>query len=279
MDELAPETTKPIEPPSFDDQPQVGQVELDRYCVRCGYNLRQQAVRREPATRLLLCKCPECGSFEPANQAMTRPKSWFGQLVLLLWLVWIAALGGAVAGAIGGTARLSYQAGELLSETESLDTPIPDPRDTTGNSVRMISFQYQVQELDAENTVMLISVLLGSFATALGLLSLFLIFVPHWRRRAYVILALGWPIVSLIGSYTAHLVDNYTLAYATDGLAMWIYLSPLLITFFAFAGGLTGVCLSRPIARLIVRIVIPSRQRGPFAYLWLVDGKVPKSPQ
>lgn len=264
------------EPPTFDQSPQVGQVELDRYCRACGYNLRQQPVRREPTTALLLCKCPECGAYEPANQATTRQRSWFGSLVVLLWLAWIAALGGALAGAVSATVNLAYETGELLNITQTLDEPIPDPRDTASESVRTINFQYQLRPLDGEYLLEMSAYLLATFVIALGMLTLFLVFVPHWRRKGYVALALGWPIVALIVFYGMRLIDNYTLDYASSRLTLWIFLCPLLVTLFAIAGGLTAVCLSRPIARLIVRILIPARQRGPFAYLWLVDGKQPQ---
>lgn len=273
MDESVPQ---PAEPPSFDQLPQVGQVELDRYCAGCGYNLRQQAVRREPTTHLLLCKCPECGAFEPANQATTRPRSWFAQLVYLLWLIWIAAIGFALVGAISAAANLSYETGELLNETRYLDKPIPDPRAEGTGSVRTINFEYQLHPLDGEHALELSGYLLGAFLVAVGLLTVALLFVPHWSRKSYVGFALAWPIIALIVFYGMRLVDHYTIDYATSGLKLWIFLSPFLIVLFAIAGGLTAICLSRPIVRLIIRILIPARQRGPFAYLWLVDGKTPK---
>ena len=46
-----------------------------RFCHGCGYNLRGQAARREPMTRVLMVRCPECGEFEPANE----PRPWTGR--------------------------------------------------------------------------------------------------------------------------------------------------------------------------------------------------------
>lgn len=270
MDDAIPE---PSQPEGFDHSPQLGQVELDRYCTGCGYNLRQQPVRREPVTGLLLCKCPECGAFEPANQATTRQRSWFAQVVFLFWLAWLAVLGMSLAGSIGATMELSRETGELLNETKYLDQPIEQTK--ADGSTRTVTFQYQLRPLDGERALRLALHMGGAFAIAAGLLALLLLFVPHWPRRGYVWLALGWPAVALVGFYGTRIVDNYTLDYATGGLRLWIFLSPLLITLFAITGGLTAVCLGRPIARLVVRLLIPARQRGPFAYLWLVDGKTP----
>jgi hypothetical protein len=271
-----PEPIEPAAPPTFDQLPQLGQVELDRFCAGCGYNLRQQAVRQEPTTRLLLCQCPECGAFEPANQATTRPKSWFAQLVYILWLAWIAALGLALAGAIGANVGLSHETGELLNETQYLDEPIPDPRDANKDSVRTINFEYGLQPLNGEYALQLGAHILGAFAVGAGLLALAVLFVPHWPRKGYAWLALGFPFIALIVFYCTRLVDHYTLDYATHALKLWIWLCPLLIVLFSIAGGLTAICIARPIARLLIRILIPARQRGPFAYLWLVDDKTPQ---
>ena len=115
--------------------------------------------------------------------------------------------------------------------------------------------------------------MLGAVIIGLGLIAVACIFLPHWKRKGYVILALCWPIAALIGFYGMVANDYYVLKYATGGLKAWIFLSPMLAALFAMLGGLVAVRLARPIARLTIRIVIPSRQRGPFAYLWLVDDK------
>lgn len=51
------------EPPGFEDWPEISRVETDRFCFRCGYNLHQQSVRRDPRTEVLVSRCPECGTF------------------------------------------------------------------------------------------------------------------------------------------------------------------------------------------------------------------------
>ena len=270
-----PEPVATIEPPSFDQLPQLGQVELDRFCTGCGYNLRQQAIRQETHTRLLLCRCPECGAFEPANQATTRPKSWFAQIVYLFWLIWIVAMGTALVGAAAANIGLSHDLGELLSETRYFDDPIPDPRAKDSDSVRTINFEYDLRPLTGEYALEVAGRVLGAFAVGAGLLALAVLFVPHWPRKGYAWLALGFPLVALIAFYCSQLIDYYILDYATQALMLWIWLSPLLIVLFSIAGGLTAICIARPIARLVIRILIPARQRGPFAYLWLVDGKTP----
>ncbi|MGB0767131.1 MAG: hypothetical protein ACPGYV_05430 [Phycisphaeraceae bacterium] len=268
MDEPTAETPPPL---SFDRLPELGRVELDRYCGGCGYNLRQQAVRREPSTRLLLCKCPECGRFEPANQATTRPRSWFAQLVLLLWLVWFAALGGVLAGAVGGMVESSAMAGDALVETYDLDVPreIVDHRGRT----RKVRFEYRLGAMDGEAALSLALGFGGAGLLGAMVVSVACLFLPHWSGRGYLALAIGWPGLALGAVYAMSLPDNYVLEYASAGLKSWIVLSPVLIAGAAAVGGLIAIALSRPLARLAIRILLPQRQRGPFAYLWLVDGK------
>ena len=55
----------------FYDLPRLLHFEVDRFCEGCGYNLRGQVVRREPGTKILLARCPECGCFHPAADAGT----------------------------------------------------------------------------------------------------------------------------------------------------------------------------------------------------------------
>ena len=42
------------------EQP-IASVELDRFCVGCGYNLRTLAVFADPRTEIPIVRCTECG--------------------------------------------------------------------------------------------------------------------------------------------------------------------------------------------------------------------------
>ncbi len=80
------------ETPEFRDLPSRAVVETDRFCAGCGYNLRQQAVRRETHTRLLLAQCPECGAFEPVSRDTTVTRLWMAWAVRLFLVLWVAVL-------------------------------------------------------------------------------------------------------------------------------------------------------------------------------------------
>ena len=70
-------------------------VESDRFCNRCGYNLRTLPIRRDDRTKILLVRCTECGQYQPANDlaAVTRP--WLHRVsafFLILWIVFLVAV-------------------------------------------------------------------------------------------------------------------------------------------------------------------------------------------
>lgn len=269
------EVTEQEPPKTFEQVPQVGRVELDRYCLGCGYNLREQAVRREPATNLLLCRCPECGAFEPANQATTASRRWFAQLVLVLWLVWILAGLGLVAGTIAVCAELSNQTADLSKEAYRLDAPIfLDPRPGEAHS-RQLNYEYRIRALDLETGTSLLLFLAGAIATGAVLTGLATVLIPHWPRRGYVRLAIAWPIVALIIMFLNLAQDKNFLEAATLSLKLWLFASAVIIALLATLGGVGGAWLGRPTARRIVRMMIPPRGRGPFAYLWLTDDQSP----
>lgn len=266
-------------PKTFDEAPQIGVVELDRYCTGCGYNLRQQIVRREPVTRLLLCRCPECGAFEPANQATTAAQRWFAQLILLFWVAWIACWIGLVAGAIGIAVELSNETTQLTTESYKLDEPVfLDPRPGEKHS-RTINYEYRMQAMDLELGSRLAIIAAGTFLVGAGLIGLSTVMIPHWKRRSYIRLAVAWPVVALVIMFITIASDNYTLEAATQSLKLWLFLSAIILAHLAVFGGLAAVWLGRPTARWLVRMMIPPRRRGPFAFLWLADGKDPPSTQ
>ena len=72
--------------------PIIAYVEVDRYCPQCAYNLRTQPVRRDGPTRLLVARCPECGSFDAVANTMTATKPWLSRLALLGLAMWIIFL-------------------------------------------------------------------------------------------------------------------------------------------------------------------------------------------
>jgi hypothetical protein len=78
----------------------MGTIQTDTFCAGCGYNLFSQGVVRDPNTRILLCRCPECGKFTPAGVATIADSAWRraagGLLILLRALILLFLIGGAL---------------------------------------------------------------------------------------------------------------------------------------------------------------------------------------
>ena len=90
----------------FEHWPAIAQVQTDRFCDHCGYNLHTQAIRREPRTQVLMIRCPECGRFHPASEAGVRLAVWSRRLAsvaIVLWVLCVISLALTVGGTqVGG---------------------------------------------------------------------------------------------------------------------------------------------------------------------------------
>ena len=85
MDEQEPDVASSAIPGGagdvpFERLPVIAHIETDRFCQRCSYNMRTQAVRRDPRTELLLARCPECGRFDSVRDHVTATKAWVQRL-------------------------------------------------------------------------------------------------------------------------------------------------------------------------------------------------------
>lgn len=240
----------------FRDLAALAQVETDRFCAGCGYNLHQQPVRREPKTQLLLCQCPECGMFEPVTRDTT---------VARLWMTWAIRLGLVLCVAailfIGWIATVLLYA--MIYEY-----------------VRM-HFQFQWSQLRSMTPRSLEGwmiwqqwfLLIGGAVTGWVLINLATVLLPHWRRWGYALLmAVAVGLAGLVAYLDlSDLCDRY------GGGAHWPFILQLMLTMAAVevAAGLAAVWFGRPFVRLAVRLLVPGRMRAALAYLWHVDGRTP----
>jgi hypothetical protein len=272
----------------FDRQPVVAYVEIDRFCDGCGYNLRTQPVRREARTGLLLCRCPECGSFQPARDSATAGRAWLwrlGTLALFIWILVILWTGFGLGAAQVGLTLVPLE--EFTTYRQSVITrpvpPLPALSSlpvglraqtitvTTQGSVsvtRTTTWQREVRE-NVEYYAEFIALLRGSsFALGFVLAMLAAVVFHHWRRWGYfvvvtvVTVAAGVLVWCIWRNDQPHLLDWATPHIIAQAAAH-------------FAGGLAGILLGRPFARLVVTLILPPRIRQVLAFLWLADGKQP----
>ncbi len=276
--------------PKFEDLEQTGVVEMDRYCEGCGYNLRQQAVRRDPTTRLLLCRCPECGAYEPANALTTAHRAWFRMLVVVIWLGWFAIWLNLIGWSVGGVTGLAVVSGEI--RTQWVDLQEVDLNQLAAND-RLQNHNYiagspgspgfytnsvwDLRPMRDEDA--LIAAIFLALAGAIGavMTAITVVAMPHWPRWGYVLFACGWPLIGIFIFHGLIWRELYAWRLVTVDLMRWHLVCAVAIEAVALVAGLGAVWLGRPVARLLVRLIVPPKRRGLFAFLWLVDGKgVPK---
>jgi hypothetical protein len=290
---MAAEQADPSTDPTFrfENLAPVAYVEIDRYCAGCGYNLRTQAIRREPRTQVLLTRCPECGRYQPASEATTAARLWLRRLAPLFLLGWVAVVLGSAFGLSCVLAAISYGTLEELTTWRRTAAPVTQPATLPGlpllttqpggpvtvtvagrtgqiTYTGRANYVRQVRGDDPLDALFIAFVMAASFAVAfVGALILLVVF-HHWRRWIYVLVVLAGPpavavIVALIWRDEAPHLFSWGLVYI--GYHALVQL----------VGGLTGVAFGRPTARGLVRAFVPPSWRGPLAYLWLVDGRKP----
>lgn len=287
----------------FDRQPVVAHVEIDRYCDGCGYNLRTQPVRAEPRTAVLMCRCPECGQFTPARDAVTAGRVWLRRLGTFLALIWVPTvlsvglgLGAAQVGVVVGTLDVltTFQrvtvntpaptSGPTTSPSATRQIPLPPGAlndfagfgNVTvtitgggGNSGGQVARYRPVPRTDIEEyRPFIVGMHVLSCALGFLLLLLAVVVMPHWRRWGYLILAVSMPVA-------AGLIVWVGLHYDMPELTDWSQPYLLGLSAAHLAGCLAAVLVGRPTARMLATLILPPRIRQVVAYLWLADGKTP----
>lgn len=234
-------------PPDFDAWTQVGVVELDRYCQRCGYNLITQPVRREPRLDVLIVRCPECGRFESTTDVHAR-RLWLSRLLKVALVVWIAVALLSFGAACGLLAAPVFAIiNDSLTWTQQAETP---PR-----------WVRAVRTPDLETVALAI---VASLFVAFAFVAAATVLVYHWRRWAFFLLALLLPTIA-----------------AAFASSIWYKELPKLWPLFweciwlhwriQIAAGLLGAVAGRATARLLARLLIPASLRSAVSFLWLAD--------
>lgn len=238
-------------------------IELDRFCTSCAYNLRTLPVTRDPRTDIPVVRCPECGTFQPANDATTAVRPWLQRLISLgigLWMLGLIAVFVWLA-----IAEVAVTYGTLDQLTIRAGTKIQVIGNTTIRTARG-SGPLEVWTNMPHKHLFVAAMLALSTVIAFVVGGLVVVACPHWRRRAYRGFALVTPMLVVLIASLAWCGDapqllrwslNYT---AAHGVAQIL-------------GGLLGVTFGRSLARGVVQVFLPPRIRTHLSYLWLVDGK------
>jgi hypothetical protein len=239
----------------------VAYVEVDRYCPTCAYNLRTQPVRRDGPTKLLVARCPECGSFDAVANTMTASKPWLSRLAMLALVIWILVLLWSIFGLSVAQGAVNYAMLEQFTTWQQIAQPAPALGNTRPNYQRVLRSDYLSRDY---GLVMSIAVF-GSFALAFILVALLVVACHHWHRLVFVCFALIH--TSVVSAFVWQ-------AWKYDVPALFDWGKSYIIGFMIvrLIGALAAVWAGRPLARLTVRVFLPPRIRSTLAFLWLADG-------
>lgn len=255
----ATEQDSPSAEPCGEGRP-LSRVQTDMFCHGCGANLYNRPVWRTNETQLLVVRCGRCGKISSANEVLPYRRVWRQRLGLVLMLLWLATLGGAL---------LTLVAVELVILHE---TPRRNYRShygpSYGPSRREIGFDWSgtKEELTWAVPTSLIVTFAGGCLLSCA--------VYHWKMRWHVMAALAVPMIAAALFWLEYSHGRYE-TWLRTGAMHTIYA----ITALHMFGGVAGILLGRPVARKVLRVLLPSRSRGFFSFLWRRDGKdVPMGP-
>jgi hypothetical protein len=234
----------------FDAADAVTQIQTDRFCFKCAYNLLGQAVRREPCTGTPMVCCPECGTLQPVTEgrrATTTVLRRFGLLLLFIHigivLSVLVTLGSAQVGmTIGAVEELTY-------------------RDYSQRPVIVT-----IKDFGRDDLAMLAAMRITLGAMGLVAFTFAVSAFHHWPKWLAMLFAFAIP---------ASVAAICWIVFSVDQPSLSIWSMPI-IAYHGVAvivGGLLGCIFGRPIMRLLIIALVPRRMRWPLAPLWIVDGK------
>jgi hypothetical protein len=260
---LPPETVRP----TFDAAPALAYVESDAVCEGCGYSLRGQPIRREPATQLALTRCPECGRFAPVNELTTPGRLWLNRFSTFLVWAWLILVGAGI------LAEALFLYGISLPSMDELIRPYNyyGYNRLGPGAARPVPHRWDEEEYAFLAFMTFLFAAFGFFAVQFAAGAF-----PHWRTWGYVLFALV-----RTGVITFAVTLTWTMGWnVPDTLtplrwaAVWL---PFVIGLAVVHGGagLISAALGRRPLRLAARFFLPRRLRTALAYLWITDGLEP----
>jgi prepilin signal peptidase PulO-like enzyme (type II secretory pathway) len=270
------------------------QIEVDTFCVECGYNLHGQPVTRDERLGIFVCRCPECGRFHPAGTGTTATSTWMSRLGTALLVLWVLFVLHAIFWICMGLGAVQVVHLETFSYSKMVAN---DGRDVEWGQVTNAAGTpggwgaiYADTKQPAPNWKMIRTftrpenypkwgweeiALYVFFGAAIGFTTgvLLVVFFWHWRRKRYpLVMILPFAIAAVVATVSYYAEEYGPLfGWAVSRLLMYAALEAAFISL--------GILVGRPIMRGLLRTFIPPRPRQHFAFLWRADGKtMPAAP-
>lgn len=229
----------------FEQLPILTHVETDRFCDRCGYNLRLVPIRREPRTDVPFCRCPECGKFHAANDVSTSGRLWLYRISRILLLLWLTASWGAAAIIViaqVGIITLMFDQARMWMLYGAPHVPAE-------------------AKIAVVGTAIVLSLLLGLLTSSICAVGF-----SHWKWWSFLLAAVIWPTLAVLMVWL-YMINN--MRNQIDAALPFVWL----LTGANVIGGIIGIFAGRPLARTMVRALIPPAVWPVLSYLWTIDGK------
>lgn len=280
-----------------------GVLEVDAFCVGCQYNLHGQTVTVDERLQLPVCRCPECGRFHAAGVGVSASGLWtrrLGTLLLVNWVLLVLALAAGAAfvdgmmsvgflgaysysvpvaadgrvleykpsGAGGGNGYFyagTQTPAKVYRSATKLEPIFPPPGTTLGEADPNV----RPWEASARPTGPEPAAWLAVSSLVLGLLTgaACVTFLWHWRSPRYLWAVTVPGLAAAVVLAVVRTSDAFVLVRneATGRV--------LGMTAVQCLGVLIGVAVGRPLARGVLRAIVPPKPRQAVAFLWQVDGK------
>ena len=280
-----------------------GVIEADQFC-RCGYNLHGQGVTRDDRLGFMVVRCPECGDWHPAGRGSTATRTWLRRLAAaalgLYGLILFAGLTIIALIAFGFTIGYFNEHTVYVDSEPVSGRPVIDLVDVEGSGVDGSTYVYldTMQPVEPDlvagindfysRTQVPFDTLPDGYRTWQG--------EPGWQLAAAF--AGGFGLGGIVfGIFQSALLWHLRwpakllpLLYPVLGSAFVFYLVTLANPgYFANAsntilrgmaavqgslaiGWLIGLLIGKPVARGLVRLVVPPKPRQAMAHLWHGDG-------
>ena len=237
----------------------VGQIQTDAFCEGCGYNLYTQAVTRDERLGLLVCRCPECGRYAVPGRATDAGRPWLQRLGAVLLVVYILFLLYGIGFGLAGLWAVH------AAHLEDVERPVVVTR--PGNMTAGIYSYRRSANFEADWMAMVLSAAVGY---ALG--SFIAIFFCHWKRRAW--LAVAIPLLLAVAVHFVWVRTSSGLTTHVERLGRWNSFQHATVQ---VAGLFLALLIARPVTRGFLRLMLARPLLPYFANLWLADDLKPPS--
>ncbi len=299
-------------------EPRVSTLVGDRLCIKCGYNLTGQPVKREAHYDMLIVRCPECATVASLQEypllgrwagrwAMLLAALWFGFTLLLALasagILYAEAEAVAEAASRPHATHLAEHHHQWLKEQEAQGTLPPNYQWFLSNPVGPYQFLDQTWSAQQDFDALLAEA--GGWRSAADFSALqewtelaiwavpigcfWAVALAHVRRRRLILF--GLLLIGLAGLFAVigHFSQPRMFPMVVWGwgganaitIAQRQIGPPFYIMSLAFAVVplSLGLVFGRSIVRGLIRALLPPRLRSSLALLWTADGLEPPLPR